>query len=204
MAPRTWRLLIGLGGLLLLAPQRGIPFDNSVEFSGSLEAVTHHTVSIRLSDGRIVDARIPEDGELSAQNLFPKFRMGDLVQIKGLPMKPARDDPDTVFPFRDEETGVERNLELEQIRFLRKPSSAELADALGSRARSVKQNLLAAPAQNDERPNVSLKTLTLPDPSASLAEKGCLNAKLEGTKGARPSVSRGTAQFYCRRNLDSL
>jgi hypothetical protein len=116
---------------VLLTPQSGIPADNSVRFSGSLEAVTHHTLSIRLEDGRIVDARIPEDGELSAQSMFGKYRMGDLVEIKGLPMTPT----DKAFPFRDEETGLIRNLNLRQIRFARKPSPSELAVALGSRAR---------------------------------------------------------------------
>jgi hypothetical protein len=167
---------------LLLAPQRGMPFDGSVQFSGSLEVVTHHTVSILLSDGRIVDARIPDAGELSAQSLFGKYRMGDLVEIKGLPMEPVRTDRDTVFPFRDEETGLARNLDLEQIRFLRKPSAAELAIALQSGAVKIKQNLLATPGQNDEEPNVSLKTLRLPDSSDLPAPKNEFETKLEHTR----------------------
>jgi len=175
---RTWQLLIGLGAIFLLTSESAMPFADSLQFSGSLEAVTHHTLSIRLSDGRIVDARIPEDGELSAQNLFSKYRLGDLVQIQGFPMEPDRDDPDGYFPPRDEETGVARNLYLEQIRFLRKPSAAELAIALGSGARSIKQNLLAKP--NDEQPNISLKTLKLPDPSAGSSED--LDPKLERTR----------------------
>ena len=113
--PRKWQPLISIGGALLLAPQPGIPADDSVQFSGSLEAVTHHTLSILLQDGRIVDARILEDGELSAQSLFGKYRMGDLVEIKGRPRKPT----ETAFPFRDEETGIVRNLDLEQIGFVR-------------------------------------------------------------------------------------
>jgi hypothetical protein len=123
MIPRTWRLLIGLGGFLLLNPQFGKPLENSVQFSGSLEAVTHHTISIRLPDGRVVDAGIPDNGELSAQSLFSKYRMGDLVPIKGHVAPVTRDDRDGYFPLRDEETGIGRNLVLEQIEFVRKPSS---------------------------------------------------------------------------------
>lgn len=166
MVSRKWQLLISVGGALLLAPQSGIPADNSVQFSGTLEAVTHHTLSIRLEDGRIVDARIPEDGELSAQSLFAKYRMGDLVEIKGQPVKPANRD----FPFRDEETGVIRNLDLRQINLVRKPSPAELAVALGSRSRLIKQNLLAVPGQGDEQP-VSLKSLRPPEPAATPPKK---------------------------------
>ena len=82
MIARSWLFLVG-PAVLLLSPQLSNPADNSVQFTGSLEAVTHHTVSIRLADWRIVDARIPDGAELSAQSLFLKYRMGDVVQIKG-------------------------------------------------------------------------------------------------------------------------
>ena len=114
MIARSWLFLVG-PAVLLLSPQLSNPADNSVQFTGSLEAVTHHTVSIRLADGRIVDARIPDGAELSAQSLFLKYRMGDVVQIKGHVVPVAGNERDGYFPLVDEETGIGRNLDLEQI-----------------------------------------------------------------------------------------
>lgn len=65
---------------------------------------------------------------------------------------------------------------------MQKPSPAELAVALGSRASLIKQNLLATPGPNDEPPEVNLRTLKPPDPSAGLPEKEVLDPKLEHSR----------------------
>jgi len=180
MIARSWLFLVG-PAVLLLSPQLSNPADNSVQFTGSLEAVTHHTVSIRLADGRIVDARIPDGAELSAQSLFLKYRMGDVVQIKGHVVPVAGNERDGYFPLVDEETGIGRNLDLEQISLVRTPSSDELANALSSRSRMVKGNLLADPTRPGETPDVSLKTLTRPAINGPSGKQGA-DAVLERTR----------------------
>jgi hypothetical protein len=179
MVPQSKRLLIAISGVSLLIVQLAKPADNAVQFSGLLEAVTHHTIAIRLPDGRVVDAGLPDSGELASQSLFLKYRMGDLVEIKGHVVSIPRGEPGGYFPLRDAETGVARNLELDQIGFVRAPSSDELSTALGSGARLVKGNLLTDPTRPREVPDVSLRSLKRPSLSAN---KEAGDAALERTR----------------------
>ena len=57
-------------------------FPGKEVFSGELQEVTAESISIRLTDGRIIEARNAADiGDLSPRSLAGRFTVGDLVEI---------------------------------------------------------------------------------------------------------------------------
>ena len=169
---RRLRLLICLGGLLLGVPQRGAAFADSVEATGPLVAVTPRSVWVRRSNGVLVFAHLPDQGALSAQDLASRYKVGNEVFLKCA----------LVELFRDDEENQWFDLEAKKLEYLRPPSAAELASALGSAARRLRGNLLRA-AEGDQPPvSVSLKSLPLPDTSAAIPGKDDPAATLERSR----------------------
>src|SRR5262245_34529999 len=79
------------------------------EFSGSLQRVTHVAISILLSDGALVDARIPAKGDLSADAIVSRYTLADQVQVTR-----------------------KSNLALKSLRLLRHPSEQERTQVIAS------------------------------------------------------------------------
>jgi hypothetical protein len=96
--------------ILLLCPWRGAAAD--VTFSGALESLGHETISVRLADQRVIEARLPNTRNLSAEKIAAQYQIGDQVQISCKAIQPAL----------DEETSRMQFLELTRLRFLRQPS----------------------------------------------------------------------------------
>src|SRR5262245_37080062 len=95
------------------------------EFSGSLQRVTHESISILRTDGTLVDARLPATGDLSAGTIVARYNLADEVQITRKP-----------------------NLELKSLRLLRHPSTQALAMVISSLAWRREENLLKISASS--------------------------------------------------------
>jgi hypothetical protein len=65
---RQFRLILPLAALLLMASQRGFSADN-VQFTGSLVAITPHSVWVKEANGVLRFARLRDEGEISAPTL---------------------------------------------------------------------------------------------------------------------------------------
>jgi TonB family protein len=95
-------------------PASEAPALQPYEFVGALELVTQSIVSIRLSDGRIIEAAI--NGDLDAAEIGSARRLGDIVRIqcKSIPQ------------LYDEAEDRLIALALVRIQFVRAPTEAEL------------------------------------------------------------------------------
>ncbi|MGA3202486.1 MAG: hypothetical protein ABSF12_08325 [Bryobacteraceae bacterium] len=100
---------------LLLVPCGGFAAD--LVFSGSLERVGHESISIRLSDRRVIDARLPSSSLLQAEAVAAQYEMGDRVQMTCK----------AIQPVWEAETASYQSLELTQLQRLRKPLPEELS-----------------------------------------------------------------------------
>jgi hypothetical protein len=148
------RWLIPIAPLVLvLQPCRGFAAD--VVFSGSLERVGHESISVRLPDHRVIDARLPNTRLLAAGKIAAQYNMGDQVEITCRAIKPVWDEDASRF----------QSLELTKLRFLRLPSPEELSTVLASRPWRAEVNLLS-------RPNaaVSAPKMGLPDAPSAKAD----------------------------------
>jgi hypothetical protein len=94
-------------------------------FSGSLERVTHTSITIRLADGLIVDAVLP------AAFAVP-YHLADQVEIACTPVKTTYDAP----------AGLHYHLRLKSLRLLRPTSPQEQAAMIESLSWQPGENLL--------------------------------------------------------------
>ena len=119
--------------VLVLQPCGGWAAD--LNFSGSLQRVGHQSISVRLADHRVIDARLPNTARLTAAKLAVEYKFGDQVQIscKAIP------------PEWEEETARLQSLELTQLRFLREPRPEELSQIPAAWPWSEEINLLRRP-----------------------------------------------------------
>ena len=117
-------------------------------FSGSLERVTHTSITIRLADGLIVDAVLP------AAFAVP-YHLADQVEIACTPIKTVYDAP----------AGLHYHLQLKSLRLLRPTSPQEQAATIESLSWQPGENLLqparvpaptAEPSQLDRVREVNL------------------------------------------------
>ena len=152
--------------VLVFAVCPSIAFAENVQYSGSLVVVTKHSVWVRTANGVVACARLPDAGDLSAQTLAGRYRVGQQVLMKAV----------IVPQFRDDEDNRMYDFELKALTYLRPASQQELAGALGSPARRVLDNLLPVAESDDPMRNISLKTLKLPDGNETF------DAKLERSR----------------------
>ena len=71
-----------VGALLLVVSQRGFCADK-VQFSGSLVAVTPHSVWVREANAVVRFALLPDKGAISAPSLLGRYKFGDQVRSGG-------------------------------------------------------------------------------------------------------------------------
>lgn len=128
------RMRLWLTLLFLFHPCFALAAD--VIFSGSLERVGHESISVRLDDRRVVDARLPKNAaRLSAEAIAARYHMGDQVQITGKPIPQVWEEETSRYQF----------LELTKLLFLRPPSPAELSTILEVPSAREEVNLLTRP-----------------------------------------------------------
>jgi hypothetical protein len=145
------RLIATMAGLVLALAWPGILSGSPLQFSGSMVAVTQHTVWVRDARGLAVFAGLPDKGELSAGALIAKYKLGDQVRIRSVEVALTK----AHHAYQQE---------LRSLTYLRAPTEAELAGALKSRARRDKENLLPLPA--DEAAGVDTSPYPVPHPAA--------------------------------------
>ncbi len=124
-------LFVVEASLLLTGRATGAP--TKVTFSGELQRVTDLSISIRLADGRIIEARdTATRGDLSPRSLARRYAVGDRVTIDCVRIGGA------YAPL----IGRSLYLDLKKLQFARGPSREERAKALTSRAWRQSPNLL--------------------------------------------------------------
>lgn len=139
--------------------------SSELTFSGEIQQVTPVSVSVRLPDARIIDARnVATAGELSPEKLAASFSIGDRVEISCA----------SIPGVYEERFARVFLLELKGIRLLRRPTAAEAAKSLASPAwrescrdedgSAVECNLLQPPERSQPLPAGSLlRAIPLPD-----------------------------------------
>ena len=133
-AKTSFGLFVVAASLFLTAGATGaLP---GVVFSGELQRVTAVSISIRLTDGRIIEVRdTATNGNSSTRTLGKRYVVGDWVEITCVPLAGV------YSPL----LGRRLFLDLKKLRFLREPTKDESANALTSRAWRQSPNLLQAP-----------------------------------------------------------
>lgn len=98
-----------------LVPRVAVAGD--LTFTGSLRFVTNTFLTVRLDDGRVIDARLPKTGPLAAPAIVGQYKLADQVRIACKRISGELD------------TSVDRYhlLELTQLHFLRPPTPEEVA-----------------------------------------------------------------------------
>jgi hypothetical protein len=132
--PEVRRMLTQVAPLLLfLQPCRA--FASDLVFSGNLERVGHESISVKLADRRVIDARLPNTAPLTAGKIAAEHQMGDQVQIICKAVKPVW----------EEETSRYQSLEVTKLRLLGKPSPEEVSKMFPSTLGREGVNLLSRP-----------------------------------------------------------
>ena len=138
-----WQALLAL--LLVLSPDRGVATD--VSFSGRLERVGNESISIRLSDRRVICAMLPNIPPLSVETIAAQYRVGDQVEITSKPIQPVWEKGTSRYQY----------LEVTMIRLLGRPSPEELTKILEAIPFREGENLLERPDSSGAAPKRALE-----------------------------------------------
>jgi hypothetical protein len=114
--------------ILLSAPAAAA----DLTFTGSLRFVSASNITVRLSNGIVIDARLPKTGEFTAEKIPAQYKFADQVQIACKNIQSAWDDPVKRY----------HSLELTRIHFLRAPTTEEAAQVSASLSWQPGDNLL--------------------------------------------------------------
>src|SRR5581483_6043520 len=135
VSPTTRRANLALSCLFaFLTPQVG--HAAGVSFSGTLERVSAGSLSIRLTDRRIIDAGLPDTAPLNSEAILRQYRMGDQVEVTC----------ERTQPVWEKDTARYQTLEVSAIRLVRRPEAEELAKILAGVPFREGRNLLHRPA----------------------------------------------------------
>src|SRR5215469_3305538 len=75
------RSLVLSCALVFSVYQTGQALEGSLSFSGNLERVGEHSLSLKLSNRIVIDALLPDSDAMTAEALTAKYLMGDEVEI---------------------------------------------------------------------------------------------------------------------------
>lgn len=151
--PRIIRTSIWWSLLAAVALQSGHGFENEAPFSGRLERVGNESVSIRLTDRRVICAMLPGTPPLSPEAIAAQYHVGDQVEITTKPIQPVW----------EKGTARYQNLEVTMIQLLERPSPEELAKILEGMPFREGENLLERP---DSGGSASKRTNVLSGPGS--------------------------------------
>ncbi len=110
-------------------------FAANLSFTGNLRFLTKTFLTVRLPDGRVIDARLPKTGPLAAELVSVQYKLADQVQIGCKNIRVELDLPFNRY----------HSLELTQIRFLRAPTPEEVSKVNLSLSWQGGDNLLKPP-----------------------------------------------------------
>ena len=122
-----------LAPVLLWHAGRGAAKDASI--TGYLESLGEDSVAVRLSARRVICARLPASGGLSAKSLAAQYRMGDRVEMAYKPIQPVFQQSASRYQY----------LEVTAIHLMERPSAEQLAATLSGRLFHEGENLLDRP-----------------------------------------------------------
>ena len=132
--------IVSVPAALLLLPIGAMSADPT--FTGSLRFVSSTTITVRLPDGVVIDARLPQKGELTGMKISAQYKLADQVEIACKNIQGGWDD------------SVKRyhSLELTRIRFVRAPSKEEVSQVVASLSWQVGDNLLEPVPETPKSP----------------------------------------------------
>lgn len=116
-------------------------------FTGSLRFVARSTITLRLSNGIVIDGQLPGSGEITASKIVAQYKFADQVETSFKNIRPVWDESVQRYHL----------LELKQIRFLRAATPEETALVASSLSWQTGTNLLRAISDLPKPPR-------LPDP----------------------------------------
>src|SRR5580693_2008439 len=105
---------------ILLMPHLLMPMQApaaELTFTGNLRFVSAGAITVRLSNGIVIDASLPRTVELAAETISAKYKFADRVQIACRNIRSVWDAPVARY----------HSLELTGIHFVRAPSAEETA-----------------------------------------------------------------------------
>jgi hypothetical protein len=129
MFDRSVSVILALSASWLL-PSGALSAD--LTFTGNLRFVTKTSITVRLADGRVIDARLPNGGSLASDAIVAQYKLADQVQIS---CKGIRTELDKQYDRY-------HTLELTRIRFLRSPTPQEVLRVNTSNSWQSGENLL--------------------------------------------------------------
>lgn len=195
----------GLPLLFLLFPSCGAGAA-PLRFAGALQRVGDESISIRLADGRLIDARLPKTPELTPQNIVTHYKVGDQVQITCERIQPVWEQPTYRFQY----------LELVELRFLRIASPIELSKVLATGPWLSGGNFLIRPAVEQPSPAATDRHPAPPGTADSPAQDKLEHARevnmayslnlpnFEADETAQRYISRpGSTQWEFLDNIES-
>jgi hypothetical protein len=118
-----------------LASPSGVGLAAGISFSGSLERVGSGSLSVRLTDRRVIDAMLPKTAALNAAALVSQYHWGDQVEVTCEPIKPVW----------EEGTARYQSLEVTALRLIRRPSAEEVSSWVSAAPFREGKNLLKLP-----------------------------------------------------------
>jgi hypothetical protein len=111
-------------------------FASDFVFSGSLERVRHQSISVRLANGRLVDALLPKRADLSSDAIAAHYNIGDQVRMASKPVKPVYDPV----------AALHMHMLLKDLRLLRRASTEEVAQVVAILSWQAGENFLRQPS----------------------------------------------------------
>jgi hypothetical protein len=121
---------------------------SDLTFTGNLRFVSAGTITVRLSNGIVIDARLPTmatPGELAAERISARYKFADRVQIACRAIRSVWDAPAARY----------HSLELTGIHFVRAPSAEETAQVNASLSWQVGDNLLKPVPETPKPPRAT-------------------------------------------------
>jgi hypothetical protein len=119
--------------LLLCHAERSAAKDVSI--IGYLESLGGDSVAVRLNDRRVICARVPASGALSAKMLTAQYRLGDKVEMSYQPIEPVFQQSTSRYQY----------LEVTALQLVERPPAERLAAMLSGRLFHEGENLLERP-----------------------------------------------------------
>lgn len=133
-----------IAGLVILWQASNV-FAADIVFSGGLERVRRESLSVRLADGRLMDARLPNTASLAAGAIAAQYKLADQVRVSCK----------TIRSLYDADAAIHQHLEVKNLTLVRPPSPEEVARAVVSVSWRPGENLLwkqpaSAPPSGDK------------------------------------------------------
>jgi hypothetical protein len=120
----------------------GVKHSSGAVFSGALERVRNGLLTVRLADGRTVDAALPPSGDLAGAVISERYHLADCHLADQVQIECARTK--TIF---DAEAALQLHLAVKSIRLVRAATSQEQRQESARLSWRAAENLLKIPAR---------------------------------------------------------